>query len=67
MEPLSASFDAGVERGVVLLEINRQPVSTAADYRRLARAAHPGDILALYLYFPDVDQRRLVTVRVEDR
>ncbi len=67
VDPLSASFDAGVERGVVLLEINRQPVPTAADYRRLARAAHPGDILALYLYFPDVDQRRLVTVRVEDR
>ena len=67
VEPLSASFDAGVERGVVLLEINRQPVETAAEYRRIARAAHAGDILALYLYLPDIDQRRLVTVRVEDR
>jgi serine protease Do len=67
VEPLSASFDAGVERGVVLLEINRQPVETAAEYRRLARAVHAGDVLALYLYFPDIDQRRLVTLRVEDR
>ena len=67
VEPLSASFDAGVERGVVLLEINRQPVESAADYRRLAREIHAGDVLALYLYFPDVEQRRLVTVRVEDR
>ena len=67
VEPLSASFDAGVERGVLLLEINRQPVETVADYRRLARAVHAGDIVALYLYYPDVDQRRLVTVRVEDR
>ena len=67
VEPLSASFDAGVERGVVLLEINRQPVETAAEYRRLAREIHAGDILALYLYFPDIDQRRLVTLRVEDR
>jgi serine protease Do len=67
VEPMSASFDAGVERGVVLLEINRQAVESAADYRRLARAAHAGDVLALYIYLPDIDQRRLVTVRVEDR
>jgi serine protease Do len=67
VEPMSASFDAGVERGVVLLEINRQPVESVAGYRRIARAAHAGDVLALYLYFPDIDQRRLVTVRVEDR
>jgi serine protease Do len=67
VEPMSASFDAGVERGVVLLEINRQPVESAADYRRLARATRAGDVLALYIYLPDIDQRRLVTVRVEDR
>ena len=67
VEPMSASFDAGVERGVVLLEINRQRVESAADYRRLTRAAHPGDVLALYLYFPDLEQRKLVTVRVEER
>jgi serine protease Do len=67
VEPMSASFDAGVERGVVLMEINREHVDSAADYRRLARAAHAGDVLALYLYFPDLEQRRLVTVRVEAR
>ena len=67
VDPLGASFDAGIERGVVLLEINRQPVESAADYRRLARGAHTGDVLALYVYYPDIEQRRLVTVRVEDR
>jgi serine protease Do len=67
VEPMSASFDAGVERGVVLLEINRERVETTADYRRLTRTARAGDILALYLYFPDLEQRRLVTVRIEDR
>jgi serine protease Do len=67
VEPMSPSFDAGVERGVVLLEINREHVESAADYRRLTRAARPGDVLALYLYFPDLEQRKLVTVRVEDR
>jgi serine protease Do len=67
VEPMSASFDAGVERGVVLLEINREHVDSMADYRRLARAARPGEVVALYLYFPDLEQRKLVTVRVEAR
>jgi serine protease Do len=67
VEPMSPSFDAGVERGVVLLEINRARVESTAEYRRLTRTAHPGDVLALYLYFPDLEQHKLVTVRVEER
>ena len=67
VEPLSPSFDAEVQRGTVLLEINRKPVASSADFRRLAGAARPGDILALYVYLPDLDSRKLLTVRVEDR
>jgi serine protease Do len=67
VEPLSPSFDADVQRGTVLLQINRKPVESVADYRRLARAAHPGDVVALYIYSPDLDQRQLKTVRVEGR
>jgi serine protease Do len=67
VEPMSASFDGGIERGTVLLEINRQSVESVSDYRRVARAAHPGDILTLYIYAPDLDQRQLKTIRVEDR
>jgi serine protease Do len=67
VEAMSSSFDGGIERGTVLLEINRQRVESAADYRRIARAARPGDILALYIYTPDLDQRQLKTIRVEDR
>ena len=67
VEPLSSSFDGGVERGTVLLEINRQRVESVADYRRIARAVHAGDILTLYVYVPDLDQRQLTTIRVEDR
>ena len=65
VEALGPSFDAGVERNVLIMEINRAAVDSAADYRRIARASHPGDVMALYLYFPDLDQRRLVTVRVD--
>ncbi len=67
VEPLSSAFDAGLERGSVLLEINRQRVDSADAFRRVARDARPGDILTLFVYAPDVDQRQLKTVRVEGR
>jgi len=67
VEPLSSAFDGGIERGTILLEINRQRVESVADYRRIARAARAGDILTLYVYAPDLDQRQLTTIRVEDR
>jgi serine protease Do len=67
VEAMSSSFDGGIERGTVLLEINRQRVESVADYRRIARAAHAGDILTLYVYAPDLDQRQLKTIRVEER
>ncbi len=67
VEPMSASFDAGIVRGWVLLEINRQAVESSADYRRIVRAARAGDVLTLYIYSPDLEQRQLKTVRVEDR
>jgi serine protease Do len=67
VEAMSSSFDGGIERGTVLLEINRRRIETAADYRRIARIARPGDILTLYLYAPELDERQLKTIRVEDR
>src|SRR3954469_8675825 len=53
VEPLSSSFDADVQRGTILLEINRKPVESVSDYRRIARAVRPGDILTLYLCAPE--------------
>ena len=67
VEPLSTAFDAGVERGTVLLEVNRHPVDTAESFRRLAREARPGDVLTLFVYSPELEQRQLKTVRVEER
>src|SRR3954454_3796161 len=67
VEAMSPSFDADVQRGTVLLQINRHPVESVGDYRRLARAVHPGDIVALYTYSPDLEQRQLKMVRAEGR
>jgi serine protease Do len=65
VEPMSAAADAGIERGYVVIEINRQGVSSVEDYRRITRAVRSGDVLALYVYVPDLDQRVFRTVRLD--
>ncbi len=64
VEPLSPAYDAEIERGDVILEINRQPVASPADYRRLTAAAKPGQVLVFFLVMPG-GQHALRTVRVE--
>ena len=71
---MSSAFDGGIERGTVLLEINRRAGRSVADYRRIARAARAGDILTLYVYAPDSisasckpSSRQTVIARSADR
>jgi serine protease Do len=65
VEPLSPAYDAGIERGSIILELNRQEVDTIARLRRLLEAAQPGQPLAVFIYIPDIDQRNIKTVRVD--
>jgi serine protease Do len=65
VEPMSPAFEAEVETGHVLLEINRQPVRSYDDYRRLTANAQAGDVLTLYLYKPDPPRRELHTIRID--
>ena len=67
VEPLSPAFDADIERGHVLLEVNRQAVHNIEDYRRLTDRARPGDVLTVYLYKPELNQRALETVKIDER
>ena len=39
VDPSSPAADAGLHRGDVIEEINRQPVNSVSDYQRLVRAA----------------------------
>ena len=64
VEPLSPAFDANVERGDIVLEINRQPVRSVDDYRRLTSRARAGDVLALYLYKRQ-EGRALETLKID--
>ncbi len=67
VEPLGPAFEADIERGHVLLEINREPVRNIEDFRRLTAGARSGDIFTLYVYKPELDggQRALHTVKVD--
>src|SRR5262245_54452805 len=65
VDPTGAAFSATIRRGFVIMEINRRPIRSIADYERTIAAAKPGDILALYCYDPQIGQRTLVTVGVE--
>ena len=62
---LLAAFSAQVRRGFVIMEINRHPVRSVADYNRFVSAAKPGDVLAMLYYDPTLGQRALLTVTVE--
>lgn len=65
VELLSPAYDGDIERGSVIVEINRTRVSSVADYRRITAAAHPGDPLTFYLYVPSVGRHELHTIQVE--
>ena len=67
VEPLSVAHDAGIERGVIILEVNRQPVNSIAGFRRIVGGAQPGEILVVFLYDPDADVRSIRTVRTEQQ
>jgi serine protease Do len=67
VEPMSPGFDADIERGHVVLEVNRRPVRSIEEFRRLTNVARPGDVLAFYLYVPEIQQRALRTVRLDER
>jgi S1-C subfamily serine protease len=65
VEPMSPAHDAEIDRDAIVLEINRRPVTSVDDYRRLTMSARPGDVLAFYVYIPGLEQRSLRTVRID--
>ena len=65
VDPTGAGFQALLRRGLVIMEINKRPIATVADYQRIVTAARPGDILVFYVYDPTLTQRSLVAVTVE--
>jgi len=65
VEPMSPAFDADIERGHVLLEINRRAVRSYDEFHRVIANARSGDVLTLYVLKPEVARRELHTVKVD--
>jgi serine protease Do len=65
--PAGAAFSPAMRRGFVIMEINRQPVSTTADFDRILSGARTGDALAFYGYDPSLGQRGFVLATVDTR
>ena len=65
VEPLSPADESLFERGMVVMEINRQRVTSVRDFERAVRSFAPGDVVAFYLYLPRSGQRALKTIRTE--
>ena len=49
VEPGSFAEDIGLQKGDVLVEINRHHVATAADVRNIMQSAKPGEAMAFKL------------------
>ncbi len=65
VEPVGTAADAGVSRGTVLSEINRQPIASLSDFNRLTRNLRAGQVLTFRVFLPGAFQHQLITVRVE--
>jgi S1-C subfamily serine protease len=66
VDPIGPSYESGIEAGNIILEINRHHITSMDDYRRILQAARPGDVLTFYLYNPELNQRVLRTVRIDE-
>jgi S1-C subfamily serine protease len=64
VEPTGAAFGI-LRRGCVIMEMNRRPIRSVADYERMLRAAKPGSVMAVYYFDPTLGQRSLAAVTVD--
>jgi serine protease Do len=65
VDPTGTAFPSSIRRGFVIMEINRKPIRSVADYQRTLASSHAGDVLALYCFDPASGQRAIVTVTFE--
>jgi serine protease Do len=59
-------YGTAIRRGWIVMEVNRRPVRSAAEFERVVAAARPGDALALLVYNPTPGTRDLIAVTVDE-
>ena len=65
VDPAGPARAAAVREGQILLEINRQRVGSAAQYRAIVAALRPGSPVALFVYDP-ITRQRVILALVTD-
>ncbi len=60
----SFAWDRDLREGDVILEANRQPVATVAQYRAIVEKLKPGDLLSLYVRSPQESGGRFISLRI---
>lgn len=59
------SRQARLRRGHIILEINRQKVTSVTDFQRLVAALTPGTVVAVYVFDPLTDERAIHAVTLD--
>jgi serine protease Do len=54
-----------LRRGLVILEINRRPTRSLAEYQQVTSGVRGGEVLAIFYYDPTIGRRGLVTVTAD--
>ena len=65
VDPVGPARLAQIRPNHVILEINRQPVTSAAEYRAVVSALRPGDVVALLIYDRTLGERLICTVAAD--
>ena len=56
-----------LKRGQVILEVNRRPVDSVAELRRVLEQSRRGDTLAVFVYIPEIEQKNIRALRMDAR
>lgn len=64
VEQLGAAGRAAMQRGDVILSVNRQAIRSRKDYRKVVRDLEAGDVVGMLVYSPKQRARVPVTLRI---
>ncbi len=65
VDPAGPARVSAIDRGQVLLEINRQPVTNEAEFRAVLAALRPGAAVAVLVYDPQLKERAIYSITID--
>jgi serine protease Do len=64
VDPLGPASDSRLSVGHIIVEVNRQPIHTLADFQRLTASLRPGSVLVLRFTYPNQRSLNIAAIRV---